>query len=194
MEKLFRPWSKHCYPKVNTIDIVILVFLLIGAYTGFRRGMLMEVISLVAFFAAILAGIKLLDWGINVLSEYIEGYDSLLPIIAFTIIFIGIIVLLNLLGKAVKKIIDMTLLGSLDDIIGSLMGIVKWALFISIFFWIFESFGGTISDSTIEGSMLYEPITSFAPAMFNLFSGLFPYFMDFFEQSKEMVNQQELNV
>lgn len=179
---------------MNTIDIVILVFLLIGAYTGFRRGMLMEVISLVAFFAAILAGIKLLDWGINVLSEYIEGYDSLLPIIAFTIIFIGIIVLLNLLGKAVKKIIDMTLLGSLDDIIGSLMGIVKWALFISIFFWIFESFGGTISDSTIEGSMLYEPITSFAPAMFNLFSGLFPYFMDFFEQSKEMVNQQELNV
>ncbi|MEP3388082.1 MAG: CvpA family protein [Reichenbachiella sp.] len=179
---------------MNTIDIVILVFLLIGAYTGFRRGMLMEVISLVAFFAAILAGIKLLDWGISVLSEYIEGYDSLLPIIAFTIIFIGIIVLLNVIGKTVKKIIDMTLLGSLDDIIGSLMGIVKWALFISIFFWIFESFGGTISKSTSEGSMLFGPIASFAPAMFNLFSGLFPYFMEFFEQSKEMVNQQELNV
>jgi len=155
---------------------------------------LMEIISLVAFFAAILAGIKLLDWGISVLSEYIEGYDSLLPIIAFTIIFIGIIVLLNVIGKAVKKIIDMTLLGSLDDIIGSLMGIVKWALFISIFFWIFESFGGHISESTSEGSMLFEPIVSFAPTLFNLFSGLFPYFMEFFEHSKELVNQQELNV
>lgn len=179
---------------MNTIDIIILIFLLIGAYTGFRRGMLMEIISLVAFFAAILAGIKLLDWGISVLSAYIEGYDSLLPIIAFTIIFIGIIVLLNVIGKAVKKIIDMTLLGSLDDIIGSLMGIVKWALFISIFFWIFESFGGKISESSSEDSMLYEPIASFAPGLFNMFSGLFPYFMEFFEHAKEMVNQQELNV
>ncbi len=102
--------------------------------------------------------------------------------------------LLNVIGKTVKKIIDMTLLGSLDDIIGSLMGMVKWALFISIFFWIFESFGGKLSESTSGDSMLYEPIVSFAPSLFNLFSGLFPYIMDFFEQSKEMVNQQELNV
>ena len=144
----------------------------------------MEVISLAAFFAAILAGIKLLDWGISILSEYIEGYDSLLPIIAFTIIFIGIIVLLNVIGKTVKKIIDMTLLGSLDDLVGALMGVVKWALFISIFFWIFESFGGKISESTSEDSMLYEPIASFAPGLFNLFSGLFPSFMAIFDTSK----------
>lgn len=154
----------------------------------------MEVISLAAFFVAILVGIKLLDWGISVLSEYIEGYDSILPIVAFTIIFIGIIVLLNVIGKTVKKILDMTLLGSLDDLIGALMGIVKWGLFISIFFWIFESFGGRISESTIEESMLYGPVATFAPSLFNLFSGLFPYFFEFFDQTKEMVNQQELNV
>lgn len=154
----------------------------------------MEVISLVAFFVAILAGIKLLDWGISLLSAYIEGYDSLLPIIAFAIIFIGIIVLLNVIGKTVKKIIDMTLLGSLDDIVGAIMGIVKWALFISIFFWIFESFGGRLNSSTTEESMLYNPIASFAPSLFKLFSGLFPYFMEFFDHSKDLVNQQELNV
>ncbi|UXX80193.1 CvpA family protein [Reichenbachiella carrageenanivorans] len=179
---------------MNTIDIVILIFLLIGAYTGFRRGMLMEIVSLAAFFVAILAGIKLLDWGISILAEYIEGYDSLLPIIAFTIIFIGIIVMLNLLGKVVKRILDLTLLGSLDDIIGSMMGIIKWALFISIFFWIFESFGGKISDTTTEDSLLYGPIAAFAPKLFNLISDLFPTILDFFEHSKELVNQQELNV
>lgn len=179
---------------MNTIDIVILIFLLIGAYTGFRRGMLMEIVSLTAFFVAIIAGIKLLDWGISVLAEYIEGYDSLLPIIAFTIIFIGIIVMLNLLGKVVKRILDLTLLGSLDDIIGSVMGIIKWALFISIFFWIFESFGGKISDTTTGDSMLYEPIAGFAPGLFNLISGLFPTILDFFEHSKELVNPQDLTV
>lgn len=179
---------------MNTVDIAILIFLLIGAYTGFRRGMLMEVISLAAFFVALIAGIKLLDWGISILSQYIEGYESLLPIIAFSVIFVGIIIALNLIGKAVKKVMDMTLLGNLDDFIGALMGVVKWALFISIILWIFESFGGKINEKLTDTSLLYDPVASFAPKLFDLFSGFFPYFMDFFEQSKELVNQQELNV
>lgn len=179
---------------MNTVDIVILVFLLIGAYTGYKKGMVMEIISLIAFFVALIAGIKLLDWGISVLAEYIDGYDSLLPIMAFSLIFIGIILSLNLLGKAVKKVLDMTLLGSLDDIVGSLMGIVKWALFVSIFIWIFESFGGQFSPESTDDSLLYWPVAGLAPNLFEFFSDLFPYFMDFFEQSKEYVKQQELNV
>lgn len=179
---------------MSTIDIVILIFLLIGAYTGYKRGLLMEVISLAAFFVAIIAGIKLLDWGIVLLSKYIDGYDGLLPIISFTIIFIAIILSLNMIGKAVKKVLDMTLIGSFDDIAGSVLGIVKWALFISIFLWIFGSFGGTISESTTENSFLYQPISSFAPGIFSSFSWLYPYFIEFFEQSKEFVNQPEVKV
>lgn len=174
---------------MNTIDIVILVFLLIGAYTGYRRGLLMEIISLSGFFIAIIAGIKLLDWGIVFLSNYIIGYDHLLPILAFAIIFIGLIILITYLGKTIKKILDMTLLGSLDDIAGAVMSAVKWALFISIFLWIYESFGGQIDEELTTTSYLYGPISTFAPGIFRVFSGLFPHIMDYFDQSKDLINQ-----
>lgn len=179
---------------MSVVDIVILVFLLVGAVTGFRKGLLMEIISIAAFFLAIFLGIQLLDWGIVMLSDYIDGYDNLLPIISFTLIFIGVLVLTHMVGKAVKKILDMTLLGSLDDIAGSLLGIAKWALFISIFFWIYHSFGGSLSEDKTKASYLYEPIVSFAPMLFDLVSGFFPHFMDFFEHSEELINQQEVNV
>lgn len=152
----------------------------------------MEIISLSAFFLAIIFGIKLLDWGINLLSDFIDGYDTLLPIISFTIIFISIIILMNVLGKTVKKVLDMTLLGSLDDVAGGLMGVVKWALFISIFFWIYESFGGTISENRTDSSYLFGPISAFAPGLFQVFSGLYPYFIDFFDQSRELLQNKEL--
>lgn len=177
---------------MNVIDLVILILLLIGAYTGFRKGLLMELISIGAFFIAIILGIKLLDWGIMVLSDYIEGYDSLLPIFSFTLIFLAIIISLFFLGKIVKRVLDMTLFGSLDDIAGSLLGIIKWALFISIFVWIFESFGGQIDAELTKTSYLYSPVSSFAPGLFNTFSGLYPYFIEFFEQSKELINQQDI--
>jgi len=177
---------------LNVVDIVILIALLVGAYSGFKKGLLMEVISLGAFFVAIIMGIKMLDWGMNLLSDHIQGYDNLLPIISFTVIFISIIVLLNILGKALKRVLDMTLLGNLDDVAGSLMGIVKWALFISIFLWIYESFGGGISDETTKTSILFGPISSFAPGLFRMFSGLYPFFIDFFDQSRELIRQKEL--
>lgn len=179
---------------MNTIDIAIIVFLLIGAYTGFKRGLLMEVISLASFFIAIILGVKLLDWGIEFLATYIEGYEAILPIIAFGVIFITIILVLNLLGKALKKILDMTLLGSFDDLAGALLGILKWALLISIFIWIYESFGGGVKEETTSTSLLFDPISALAPGLFNTLSGLFPFIIDFFEQSKELVNPQEIEV
>lgn len=154
----------------------------------------MEVISIAAFFLAIFLGIKLLDWGIVMLSDYISGYDNLLPIISFTVIFIAVLVLTHLVGKTIKRILDLTLLGNLDDIAGSLLGVVKWALFISIAFWIYHSFGGTIEEEKVQTSFLFEPVSSFAPFLFDLVSGLFPHFMDFFEHSEEIINQQHLNV
>ena len=178
---------------MSVLDIIILIFLLIGAINGYRKGFLMEVISLSAFFIAIILGIKLLDWGIATLSTYIAGYDHVIPVIAFAMIFIVVIGLMNLLGKAVKRVLDMTLLGGLDDLAGAVMGVLKWALFISIFFWIYESFGGSLSNHQFRSSYLYEPISAIAPGLFRLFSGLYPMFMELFDHSKELVDQPELN-
>ncbi|UXP33699.1 CvpA family protein [Reichenbachiella agarivorans] len=195
MASLFQLWSKLYWGKqLNVIDIVILVFLVVGAIMGFRKGLLMEIISISAFFIAIILGIRLIDWGVMVLSDFIDGYEGLLPVISFAVIFIIIIIALHLLGKVLKKLLDLTLLGSLDDIAGSLLGIVKWALFISIFFWIYHSFGGEIDHDITSRSLLYEPITSFAPKLFDMLSSIFPFIMDFFEHSEEVINQQEVNV
>ncbi len=154
----------------------------------------MEIISLTAFFIAMLLGIKLLDYVIQLLDKYIDGYEHALPVISFAIIFIGVVLSLNLIGKGLKTILDMTLLGSLDDIAGSILGILKWALFISIFFWVFNNFGGSLKEETTETSILYQPIKAFAPGLFGFFSNMFPHFMEYFEQTQESINQIPIGV
>jgi len=179
---------------MSMIDIVILVFVCIGAYSGFRKGLVLEIISLSAFFIAIIMGIKLMDWGIQLLDEYIEGYDTFLPFIVFIVIFIVIVLVMNLLGKAVKKVLDMTLLGSIDDLAGALLGVIKWALMLSIFFWLYESFGGGFSEETVSDSYLYDPVSNFAPGLLKLVSGVFPFIQEFFENSKDFVKNQDFKV
>lgn len=179
---------------MNVIDIVILVFFGIGAYSGFKKGFILETISLAAFFIAIIVGIKLLNIGVDFISQYIDGYDHILPVIVFTLLFIGIIILLNWIGKLLKKVLDMTLFGSIDDIVGAVLGIVKWALVISIFFWVFNSFGGKFSSEVTAESFLYEPVSSFAPSLFSLVSSVFPFIEEFFNNSREFIKEKEFTV
>ncbi|MFY0650633.1 MAG: CvpA family protein [Cyclobacteriaceae bacterium] len=176
---------------MNVIDIVVVVVFGIGAYSGFKKGFILEIISLGAFFVAIIGGIKLLDLGVGYLSSYIEGYDKILPVVVFTIIFILIIILLNWLGKLLKKVLDMTLFGSIDDIIGALLGILKWALILSIFLWVFTSFGGSFDKELTEESFFYKPVASFAPTLFGLISSVFPFIEEFFKNSSEFVKEKE---
>ena len=177
---------------MSVIDIVILVFFGLGAYSGFKKGFVLEIISLGAFFIAIIGGIKLLDIGVEFTSSFIQGYDKILPIVVFTVIFIGIIILLNWIGKLIKRVLDMTLFGSVDDIVGELLGIVKWALILSIFFWVFESFGGSFDSNTVGDSFLYEPVAAFAPTIFSLISGIFPFLEEFFSNSKDYLKDKEI--
>lgn len=175
------------------VDIGILIFLFIGARAGYKKGLLMELISLGAFIVAIVAGVKLLDWGIGLLSQYINGLDHLMPVIAFAVIFIGVIILLNVIGKTVKQILDMTLLGSLDDIAGGALGLIKWAFFLSIIIWIFESIMGPVPGNYVAGSYLFDTISLLAPKTFGLLAGFFPAFMEMFDNSSEIINDQGIS-
>ena len=112
---------------MSILDIVLLIILALGAFSGFRKGFVMEIVSILAFILAIIGSFKLLQEGMTFMQEQFDVSGKLLPYLTFIIIFILIILVVNLLGKALKKILDMTLLGSFDNLAGAVIGLFKWA-------------------------------------------------------------------
>ena len=88
----------------------------------------------------------------------------------------------------------MTLFGSVDNFVGALLGIIKWALIISIFLWIFGSFGGKINPEYTTESFLYTPVSSLAPNLFGMISSIFPFIEEFFNNSREFIKEKEFSV
>ena len=107
---------------MNTVDIVLLIILLIGAIQGFRKGFVMEIVSILALILAIFVGFKLLYEGISFLRDQFHLSGNFLPYLSFILLFIGTILLVNIIGKAVKKLLDLTLLGGVDNIAGGILG------------------------------------------------------------------------
>ena len=155
-------------------NLVLVAIFLFAAYKGFQKGFLLEIVSLLAFFLAVLGGFKLLDFGIGLLEPYRDSLGGFLPIAAFILVFVAILVVLNVVGRVFKKIIDLTLLGSFDSLAGALLGIFKMALFVSVVHWVFASIGFGWPQRLYEDSVLYRLTASIAPKVAAVAVSLFP--------------------
>lgn len=163
-------------------DIILIIILLFGAFKGFQKGLILEIVSFVAFFLAIYGGFKMLDLGVTLLEPYRENLGSFLPIAAFIVIFILILVVLNIAGRIFKKIIDFTLLGSFDNAAGALVGILKTALFLSVLNWGFVKMGFAFPEKLSEESLLYGYMAALAPLLAEFLVSIFPSLGQLFEK------------
>lgn len=171
---------------MSILDFILIVLLIVGGIHGFRKGLVIEVIAIAAFILAILGGFKLLHVGMKYLSEVYDGFGSLLPFVSFLVIFVLIIILVNMLGKALKKVIDWTPLGAVDSIAGAAVGILKWALGLSILFWLFNVMGISFPESLTKNSKVYPQIQQIAPKLGELVTTVFPSAQSFFDSLKEL--------
>ncbi len=173
---------------MRTLDLILLVPLLIGAYTGYKRGLIMELIGIIALILAVMGAFKLLHTGIEFLSKYIPEYSNFIPFIAFIGIFIGILILVNMLGRMTKKFLDLTILGAFDNIIGALIGIFKWAFLVSVVLWLSLQVNLVIPSALTDNSVLYPYIVELAPKVGAYISAIFPFASDLFESIKDLFN------
>jgi membrane protein required for colicin V production len=134
--------------KLNIIDYIVLSTLLWFAYKGFRNGIILEL----ATSAGIVIGIILAKTYYLTLSKNIDfllNNDSLGMVVSFICLFISTIILANIAGILLKKIINLIFLGIFDKLLGSIFGVVKAVIIIKISFILLLALPGnnTIYDS-----------------------------------------------
>lgn len=172
---------------MKTLDVILIIPLVFGAVVGYKKGLLLEVFGILAFVLAIIGGFKLMELGMSYLSEYFEGIDHLLPFISFLVIFIAIILLVNMLGKLVKKMVDMTLLGGVDKFAGAIVGIMKWAIGLSIILWLTNNFGVELPGQD-EELVLYPFLTELGPRLITALDVVLPFAEEMLESIKELIS------
>jgi len=164
-----------------TVDVILIVILLLGAWSGYRKGLILEIVAIVAFILAVIGGFKLLDTGMEIISSFYDGMGSFLPIAAFFLIFVLVILVVTVVGKAIKKFIDWTPLGFMDNIAGSVLGVFKWALAISILIWIGSAMGVEMPQTAVKNARIFPLVEGVAPKVGVWIGSVFPSFNHFMD-------------
>ena len=154
---------------MNYLDIIFLVPLLFALYRGFKKGMIHMVASLAALVLGIFGAIRLRPMFASLLDSIFDISPDYMNVIAFSVAFVSIVLVVHLVAFVVEKLIKAVALNLVNRLLGMGIGLLVTAFVISMILWPVNQVNAEkqiIKPERIEGSVLYKPLAAFAPAVF----------------------------
>lgn len=153
---------------MNYIDIILVILLGLSAISGFKKGLVVEVVSLAALVLGIWGAIEFSGITAEFLTENLNLKSDHLNIISFVVTFIVIVILVHIVGNVVNKMVETVMLGFVNKLAGLVFGVLRAALFLSIVLLVFDRIDEDVkilSEKAKSESRMYEPIKNFAPTL-----------------------------
>ena len=142
---------------MNIIDLVLCLVLLLAVWNGWRRGLILQICSLVALVAAIYLaaryGSMVAAW-LHIEAEYAEPAG-------FVVVLVVAMLAIALLARVVRKIFHFAGFGLVDTLLGIVVAAVKYLLVVSVIFAAIDRINvdySLIPESTITSSKGYRPV------------------------------------
>ncbi len=151
---------------MNILDIIIIAAVIFFLIRGIFRGIVREIGSL----AGVVLGIWLANAYHPTLAVLLKAFippGKYLPLIAFAVIFLVVLVLCNLLGWFFKKLFQKIFLGWVDRILGACLALLK-GIVLSYLIIVLVTFLVPRDSSLIKQSRLTPVIISAYQAMVEL--------------------------
>lgn len=174
---------------MEIIDIVLILLLGYGGYKGYQTGLLIQIITFLAFIIAIITAFHLGQNGINSLKKWIDVDKSLLPVISFILIFLLVLITIIFFGRFLTRILHQTLLGSIDQYSGAFVGILKTAFGLGCILWLLDKSGLKIPIQYTNESFVYPWLTEYSPGIIHFISKIIP-FQDILDKVEDTIKKR----
>ncbi len=174
---------------MNFLDVIFIIPIIWFAYQGFKRGLIIELASLLALILGIYAALYFSGYAANFLINNLDMGSKYIPVTSFILTFIAVVVIVFFIGKILEKLVNMVALGFLNKLAGGFFGMIKAAVVISVVLLIINNFNDDlISQQKKKNSFLYGSIARIAPFLWH---NLEDYNLDDFkiEELKEDIEE-----
>ncbi len=159
---------------MNYVDLFLAVIFVIAGIQGFYRGFILELFSVLAFFFGIFGAIRYSE----PIALWIIGDSEwlwLLRIVVFVGLFVGLTFLIKRIAGLLKQTVQLAFLGWMDNLLGVVMGVFKWAFLLSVMIWMLMTAGLQLPLDDLSNSLIFPHIAHLAPNLVQSMQGIFPF-------------------
>ena len=114
---------------LNILDIMILIIFLYFLFSGYKAGLIKQLSKIFGLIVAILIAINQFEHFSEYLEPYLDLPHQVLMVLSFIIIFIIINIAIHILGVCLSKMVQFLYLSPLDNLAGSIFGLLKGGIF-----------------------------------------------------------------
>ncbi len=153
---------------MNYLDIIIILYLVWGFYTGFKKGVIYMLVSFVSILLALYAAIHFSYLSTGILAEWFNKDPQELKILSYIVTFIVVFILMHLIGKILDNFINAVALGFINRLLGGVLSVGIKVIILSLLLWVFDQANQIVplvSQKTIEESVMYKPIRDLSPVI-----------------------------
>lgn len=162
---------------MNYIDVVILIILAIYGLTGFFKGFVRSLISLIGFITAVYLSFRFFLPLANFMHAYLGFSLEILSVLSFIFLFLLIVIIASLIGNKIHGMLSKTSLGLINRIIGVIFGLLKGmvilSLLIALISWS-DPEGKYLDLTDRQQSRLYYPTEKIASSVLNYLLDMIP--------------------
>ncbi len=156
---------------MNVIDIIIVLIICYFGYRGYKNGLVRELASLIALVAGIFLSIRFSDFVTSFIENKVNLDPKFMPIIAFGVIFIAVVILVLVFSKVFDKILKIIKLQWLNKMLGIVFGLSKILLILGGLFFLITEF--IVKLGIVEKSFFLKSIC--ISYCLDVFMFVFPY-------------------
>lgn len=164
---------------MSILDIVLGALLAYALYNGIKKGLFVELASLISLVVGIFIAIKFSYILRSIIANYVSWSPKYIEIVSFGLTFLGVVIAIHTLAKVFTKIADFAYLGWLNKLGGATFSVLKTVLMLSIVFNLFQKVNINnfiVKKETLDKSMFYNPIKEISgfvyPSLNKLYDGI----------------------
>lgn len=163
------------------IDSAFFITIFIAIYKGFSKGFVVGVFSLIAFIIGLAAALKLSA----VVAHHLRDSSGVtawwMPLLAFSLVFLVVVLLVNIGARIIKKAVMLATLGWIDRLTGIFLYIIIYTIIFSVLLFFAEKMT-FLKPETIRVSKVYAFVSPWGPAVIDNLGKIIPVFKDLFTQ------------
>lgn len=119
---------------MNLLDFILFIPLAYFIYKGYRKGIIVELLSFIALIIAIIGSMKLTLSIINV--SGVGTNSPYIVYVAYFLVFLAIFILILLFSKLLDRLVKSAQLGFFNRLTGALFGAMKVIFTFSLLLWL----------------------------------------------------------
>lgn len=147
---------------VPWIDWIVVGGVVLGAYRGYKTGILRQTIAILGWFVAFVLALQLMQPAGRALVVSLPVDENLAPLVGFLIVLVAVRLVLFIARQAAESLLEAFRLSFVNRLGGALFGAFQGILVISLLFLVL-SYVGAPAPATRRASAAYGPVAAALP-------------------------------